>query len=61
MAHNVTDYLFAAQDVTSHPSWTGGKVVTSDDGQIARFRRRFVAMEDEAEDGKTGKRNNERQ
>lgn len=29
------------QDYTNHPVWTGGKVVTADDGQIARFRRRM--------------------
>ena len=35
------------QDVTSHPTWTGGKALTSDDGQIARFRRRFAGLQEE--------------
>ena len=31
----------AVQDVTNHPLWTGGETVTMDDGQVARFKRKF--------------------
>lgn len=37
----VTALTARPQDVTNHPTWTGGKVVTQDDGQVARFRRRY--------------------
>ena len=37
------------QDITNSPYWTGGERETLEDGRVARFSRRFLGNEDEAE------------
>ncbi|WP_334127636.1 50S ribosomal protein L31 [Sneathiella sp.] len=38
------DVLKLDIDVKTHPAWTGGQQLVRDDGQVAKFKKRFAGF-----------------